>query len=201
MTLNGASLSGTDANNYSLTSVATTIANITKANITVSATGVDKVYDGNTTASITLNDNRLAGDVLTPVYTSATFASKNVGTGIAISVTGISISVTDLGNYNLTNTTATTAANITAKHITGSFTASNKVYDATTAATVLTRSLTGVIAGDTVNLVGGTATFANKNVGTGKIVTLTGATLDGTDKDNYVLDFRLPLPPISPNET
>src|SRR5207253_516478 len=35
---------------------------------------------------------------------------------------------------------------------------------------------------------GGTATFADKNVGTGKIVTLTGASLTGVDAGNYVLD-------------
>ena len=34
-------------------------------------------------------------------------------------------------------------------------------------------------------LTGGTATFDNKNVGTGKTVTLTGATLTGADAGNY----------------
>src|SRR5258708_39426893 len=32
------------------------------------------------------SDNRLAGDMLTPVYTNASFADKNVGTGKTISV-------------------------------------------------------------------------------------------------------------------
>src|SRR5690606_41790585 len=40
---------------------------------------------------------------------------------------------------------------------------------------------------DDVSLDGGTATFDNKNVGTGKTVTLTGATLAGADAGNYTL--------------
>ncbi|MFN2304374.1 MAG: YDG domain-containing protein, partial [Anaerolineales bacterium] len=77
---------------------------------------------------------------------------------------------------------------IRTKHLTGSFTVEDKVYDGTTAATVLTRSLSGAVSGDDVNLVGGTATFSDKNVGTDKTVTLTGASLSGTDAGNYVLD-------------
>ena len=53
---------------------------------------------------------------------------------------------------------------------------------------MLTRSLGGVIAPDVVTLTGGTATFNNKNVGNGKTVTLTGATLSGADAPNYALD-------------
>ena len=44
-----------------------------------------------------------------------------------------------------------------------------------------------MVGGDTVSLAGGTATFDNKNVGTGKTVTLTGATLTGADAGNYTL--------------
>src|SRR5207247_310095 len=76
----------------------------------------------------------------------------------------------------------------TAKHITGSFTADNKEYDGNTSATVLTRSLSSAVLGDDVSLTGGTATFNDKNVGIGKTVTLTGASLSGLDAGNYVLD-------------
>ena len=84
-----------------------------------------------------------------------------------------------------TNGAATLTVN--PKPITGSFTADNKVYDGNNSATVLTRSLSGTITGDNVSLTGGTATFADKNVGNGKTVTLTGATLSGTDAGNYNL--------------
>ena len=75
------------------------------------------------------------------------------------------------------------------KPITGSFTADNKEYDGTTAATVLTRSVNqaDVVGTDVVSLTGGNATFNTKDVGTGKTVTLSGASLSGTDAGNYVL--------------
>ena len=65
-----------------------------------------------------LSDNRVSGDTFTDSYTSATFNNKNVGTGKAVSVTGIAISGTDAGNYTLTSTTASTTANITARVLT-----------------------------------------------------------------------------------
>ena len=57
----------------------------------VTATGVNKVYDGTTAALVILGDDRVSGDVLTVSY-SATFADKNVGTGKPVSVSGIVIS-------------------------------------------------------------------------------------------------------------
>ena len=72
--------------------------------------------------------------------------------------------------------------------VTGSITASNKIYDGTTAATIATRSLTGgVLGGESVSLTGGTANFADKNVGNGKLVTATGLTLSGAQAANYQL--------------
>src|SRR5207249_4148498 len=54
-------------------------------------------------------------------------------------------------------------------------------------ATIATRSLAGVINADVVSLTGGTATFADKNVGNGKTVTATGLSLSGADAGSYVL--------------
>jgi YDG domain len=118
---------------------------------------------------------------------SAAFANKNVGTGKTVMLTGASLAGGDAGNYVL-DSVATTTADITTKHITGTFTAAHKVYDGNTSATVLTGSLIGTIGGDAVSLMGGTATFASKNVGTDKTVTLSGATLAGGDAGNYTLD-------------
>jgi hypothetical protein len=74
------------------------------------------------------------------------------------------------------------------KPVTGSFTTpASKVYDGNTTAAVLTRVVNGAIGGDAVSLSGGTASFANKDVGTNKTVTLVGAVLAGADKDNYSL--------------
>src|SRR5207244_466114 len=146
----------------------------------------NKVYDGTATATVTLSDNRVAGDVFTDSFTTATFNNKNVGTGKTVSVSGISISGTDAGNYTF-NTTASTTANITARALTVSATADNKVYDGTTSATILTRTLSGALGGDDVHLSGGTAAFSDKNVGTSKTVTGSGFSLTGADAGNYSL--------------
>src|SRR5206468_10314040 len=70
-------------------------------------------------------------------------------------------------------------------------TATDKIYDATTSATLNTASaaLTGVISGDTVTLAAGSATgtFATKNAGTGKVVNVSGLSLSGADARNYTL--------------
>ena len=68
--------------------------------------------------------------------------------------------------YSLTSVNTTTA-NITPKSIVGDFTAASRVYDGTTSANVLTRTVVP-LTGDSLSLTGGTATFADKNVGTGK---------------------------------
>src|SRR5205085_1744378 len=105
------------------------------------------VYDGNTTATVNLSDNRVANDILADSYTSATFGDKNVGNGKAIGVSGISIGGTDAGNYTA-NTTASTTANITARDLTVSASADDKVYDGGTSATV--HLATDKVAGDAV---------------------------------------------------
>src|SRR5207244_6078537 len=90
---------------------------------------------GNTSTSVTLSDNRVAGDSLSTSYTSASFTNKNVGLAKTVSVSGIAISGTDAGNYTV-NTTTTATADITARTLTVSATGVNKVYDRTTNATV-----------------------------------------------------------------
>src|SRR5262249_39743890 len=62
----------------------------------------------------------------------------------------------------------------------------NKVFDGTTAATLTSCTLSGLVAGDVVTCTG-TATFDTSAIGTGKTVTVTGLTLSGTAAANYVL--------------
>jgi hypothetical protein len=186
VSVTGISISGADAGNYTFNTSASTTADITQRALTITATGVSRTYDGTTNATVTLSDNRVGGDVFTDSYTSASFTDKNAGTGKTINVIGISISGADAGNYSF-NTTATTTADVTPATVTGSFTAANKVYDGTVAASISTRSLGGIIAPDVVTLAGGSPTFADKNVGAGKTVTGTGFTLGGADASNYAL--------------
>src|SRR5204862_4699945 len=95
VSVSGISISGTDAGNYSFNTTATTTADITARTLVVSATGVNKVYDGNATATVNLSDDRVSDDVFTASDTTATFDTKNVGTGKPVSVSGISISGAD----------------------------------------------------------------------------------------------------------
>ena len=68
--------------------------------------------------------------------------------------------------------------------------AENKVYDRSNSATITgTASIAGKVGSDdvSVNVTGGTATFDNKNVGAGKMVTFSGYGLGGTAAGNYNL--------------
>ncbi len=156
--------------------------------ITGSFTAADKVYDGGTSATVASKSlpGVLTGDTVSLDVTNAQFGTKGVGTAKTVSA-NLALSGADAGNYSLSSATGTDTANITAKSITGSFTAANKVYDGTNSATVATRTLNGAVNGDTVSLTGGTATFADENVGPNKTVALAGATLAGADAGNYSL--------------
>ncbi|KIA96125.1 hypothetical protein OC25_03235 [Pedobacter kyungheensis] len=192
VTAAGMTLGGTKAANYTLSSVATTTANITGLALTGSFTADNKVYDG--TNAATILTRTLAGvlpaDIADVTLTggTATFGGINTGNGKNVTSTGMVLTGAKAGNYTLFAVNTTTA-NITPKDITGTFTAANKAYDGNTTASILTRSLTGVVPADVadVSLIGGTATFATATAGTGKTVTSTGMTLDGTKAENYNL--------------
>jgi gliding motility-associated-like protein len=192
----GFTLGGTNVGNYTLTQPSTT-ANITAAGLTISGvTANNKVYNGTTTATLNTGSAVLSGviggDVVTLVPTGATgtFANKNVGTGKSVSTSGFTLGGTDAGNYTITQPSS--VANITTAGLTVSgVTANNKVYDGTTAASLNTGSaaLVSVFGTDAVTLVstGATGTFADRNVGSGKVVSTSGFNLGGTDSGNYTL--------------
>src|SRR5439155_1381053 len=178
VSVSGISISGTDAANYT----ANTTADITARALTVSATGVNKAYDGTTIATVILSDNRVAGDTLTASYTSASFANKNVGAVKTVSVSGIAISGADAANYTA-NTTSSTTADITARTLAVSATGVNKVYDGNTNATVTLSD--NRVAGDSLSTSYTSASFADKNIGTAKQVSVSGIAISGTDAANY----------------
>ena len=188
----GITLGGADAGNYSLTQPSLTNGVITPKLLTVTAAGVNKVYNGNDSATATLSGDKLGGDTVNLAYTTATFADKTVGTAKPVSVSGISITDgADKDNYTLNGvTTASATANITKAPLTATITASNKVVDGNTSATILTRTLVGVIGNDVVTPnADGTATFANADVGS-HVVSAIDITLDGADKGNYSYDGK-----------
>ncbi len=184
VSISGISLSGTDAGNYSLaTTTANTTANITAKTLNLSYSGVNKVYDGGLSASVTRSDDRISGDVLR-LSQSAAFTDKNVGTAKTVNVSAITLSGADAGNYNLASTTTATTADITAKTLNLSYSGVNKVYDGGLSASV-TRS-DDRISGDVLTL-SQSAAFGDKNVGTGKAVSVTAISLSGADAGNYNL--------------
>ncbi|RPJ39196.1 MAG: hypothetical protein EHM35_02925 [Planctomycetaceae bacterium] len=97
------------------------------------------------------------------------------------------ITATYSGNADyLGSTSVAISQSVEKKTVTGNITASDKVYDGTTAATITGRTLTGVVTGDDVSLSGGTATFADRHAGS-KSVTASGLSLSGTAAGNYQL--------------
>src|SRR5207245_9503970 len=140
---------------------------VTPQAFTVSSRRLTRVYYGTTAATVTLSDNRVSGDVFTGGFTTAAFNNKNVCIGKAVSVSGISISGTDAGNYTF-NTTALTSADITPRALTITAAGVNKVYDSTTAATVTLSD--NRVAGDVVTDSYTAAAFADKNVTHGNTV-------------------------------
>ena len=174
------SLTGANASNYTLTQPGIT-ANITTKTVTVTAvTASNKAYDGTTTA--TVSGGTLTGVVspdVVSVNATGIFASAGVANGIVVT---LALTGANAGNYTLTQPAIT--ANITPKvlTVTGA-TASNKVYDRTTIATITGGTLSGVVSPDVVSI-STTGTFASANVANGIVVTLS---LTGANAGNYTL--------------
>ena len=192
VTVTGNTITGTDAGNYNLIQQSGLTADISKADLAVTGlTASDKVYDTNTTASLsgTAAIAALGSDSVTISGTATgVFADKNADTGKTVTVTGNTITGIDAGNYNLIQQSGLTADISKADLAVTGLTASDKVYDAGTAATLTGTAAITALTGDTVTL-GGTATgaFTDKNADTDKTVTVTGNTISGADADNYNL--------------
>src|SRR5204862_417522 len=124
----------------------------------------------------------IGGETVTLTGGAAAFQTASVGTSKPVDITGLTLGGARAANYQLASTAATATADITAVVLTPSVTVSNKPYDATTAATIATRTLFrsgAIIGGETVTLTGGAAAFQTASVGTSKPVNITGLTLGG----------------------
>jgi len=143
---------------------------ITPATLAVSAAGLtpaNKVYDGNTTAALTIGAPSLVGvigsDSVSLVTTSAAgaFDTKDVGTTKTVYISGLTLGGLDAGNYTLTQPTRT--ADITAKPITVTADAGQtKVFGAADPAFAYTAS-DPLILGDSFS--GALSRAAGENVG------------------------------------
>ena len=182
------SYSGSDVANYSVTGQSSTTASITQKALSVSGvTASDKVYDGTTTATISTAgasySGLVSGDSVS-VAATGSFSDKNVGNGKTVTLVGV-FSGTDQGNYSIASLSPLTAS-ITPKALTVSgITGAGKTYDGNTTATVSISgtNYAGLVSGDAFS-VSATGTFDNKNVGSGKTVTL-ASSYSGSDVGNY----------------
>jgi filamentous hemagglutinin family protein len=192
VTASGAAVTGAAGTAYRVV-YATGTLSITPATITVAgATGVDKTYDrssvlpggtpGFTSAGV------LFGDAVTVSAGSAAYDSARAGTHSVI-VSGLSLSGAKAGNYRLSAASVTGSGTIDPAALTvAGVRALDKTYDGTTAALLAGTASVTALSGDVVSVSGtGTGTFADKNAGTGKAVTVGGYSLAGIDAGNYTL--------------
>src|SRR6185436_8720670 len=117
---------------------------------------------------------------------SAAFETASAGAAKTASASGLTLTGSDAGNYALAVSTATTSAAITALSVTPDIADASKTYDGTTAATLISCTLTGVLSGDSVGCTGGAA-FDTAAAGAGKTVTVNALTLTGPAAGNYVI--------------
>ena len=180
--------SGADAGNYVFANESgETTADIDQRQLEFSSiTAAGKVYDGNTTTTVTIvASNIVEGDVVV-FGTAAAFDNKNVGTDKDVNF-DFTKSGADADNYKFTAATGTVKANITARELAlSNFAADNKVYDGTVEAS-------GSFSDDRVNgdvlEFSYTVEFDNANVvENGNSVSFSNIAISGgTDKDNYSL--------------
>lgn len=202
-TYSGTSQGATNVGSYVLTPGGLTNPNYTisyapgtltvnPAVLTATLVSSDKVYDGNTSATGSLTLTGLVSSETLGV--SATYAFNNKNVNLANTVTASSVALADgtglASNYVLASgQTATAYITPLAVTVTG-VTAVSKVYDATDVAaltgTATVTPLSG--AGDSPVVIGtANATFADKNVGPAKSVTVGGYSLSGVGASNYTL--------------
>jgi hypothetical protein len=144
------------------------------------------VYDGTATAAVSCTVPGVVVEDVVACSGSAIFDTASVGSGKTVTVSSLTLTGVDAGNYTLTTTTATTTAAITALTVTPAVTVASRLYNGTMNATVTSCTVSGQVAGDVVAC-SASATFDTASVGTGKTVTVSGLTLTGTAQGNYTL--------------
>jgi autotransporter-associated beta strand protein len=195
VTVSRLALSGKDAGNYILSNstVSGPVGQIgTKALTVTGITALNKVYDGTTSASISASGATLSGVIggdnasLVTGEASGSFNDKIVGTNKAVSISGLSLSGTDAGNYTIAPVTGVTAS-ITPAPLTVTANSATMTYGGTLPN--LAFSLTGLVGPDTKGtaLAGALATAATSksHVGSYSISQGTLAAVDG----DYTITF------------
>jgi hypothetical protein len=189
----GSANDGNGGNNYTVSLVNATNGSITPKALTVSGiTAANKVYDGNTSATLDVAGASMSGVIsgdsvsLDASGAAGVFSDKKAGTNKTITISGMTLSGSDAGNYSL-NSVTPTSAQITARPITVSAAANSKTYDGSTSSAG-SPTITGgsLVSGDSASW---SQTFSNKNAGTGKTLIPAGSVSDGNNGQNYNVSF------------
>jgi filamentous hemagglutinin family protein len=155
------------------------------------ADAIRKVYDGTawTADRIALKlPQVLAGDAVSAVADSGNYSTKNVIASDTVALGNLSLQGADKDNYALSVSSVVGTGVIVPKPINVSgITASDKVYDGSTAAHVNAAAarFNGLVNGDDVS-VSAHGSFTDKNAGVGKQVAL-ASTYSGMDLGNYTI--------------
>ncbi|MFN7804590.1 MAG: MBG domain-containing protein, partial [Planctomycetaceae bacterium] len=180
------SLGSLASGNYSVSLGGANTFAITKAALTVTPTAGQSKLDGAGDPTFLYGVSGLVNSDTAATAITGGALARIAGENVSGDPYRYSLGSLTSGNYSLSLEGSDTF-DITPVTIAGSFTAADKSLDGSTAATVTGRFLTGVLGLDVVSFTGGTATFDTAAAGNNKVVTLTGATLTGTDSGNYTL--------------
>jgi hypothetical protein len=113
-----------------------------------------------------------------------------------VTLNNATLAGSDAGNYTVA-VGNTTSANISQRALTiASITASNKIFDGTTSATITGYTFDAAIAGDNLTFTSLTGSFDDPNVGI-RTVTLLSGVFGGSDAANY--SFNLGIPTVMAN--
>ncbi len=196
-------LNGGLASNYSLAAgSATGVITAKGLSITLPSIG-SKVYNGSAAAGV-VTVGTLSGFVGSETVTAsglgADYSSANVGTynGVAVGYTlGNGSNGGLASNYSLAAGSATGVVTAKALTMTGS-SAGNKVYDGTVTAAVALGTQSGEVAGEALGTTTVAGTFADRNVGPAKSVTVVYTLVDGA---NAAANYSLANDTLSANIT
>jgi hypothetical protein len=168
--------------------------NITAKPVTATVTNVTKTYDSTTSmsnATVSLIGN-IAEDNLT-VNGTGTYSQKNAGQGLSYTISNVTLSGLDVGNYFLNGSDTLTASNgiITPAPLVLGTSSVTKNYDGTTSAAGSSQILEGTQLFGNDTLTGATFAFTEPSVGLGnKVVNVSNAIIsDGNGGANYAVRY------------
>ncbi|MES2719029.1 MAG: filamentous hemagglutinin N-terminal domain-containing protein [Pseudomonadota bacterium] len=149
-----------------------------------------KAYDGSSAADLGLAGLSVGG--LRPGQTlvgQPSFADRNAGTAKpllpAVGANGHTVVAGNTPVHGYAVDAATMQGEIRPRPLSLAAVAADKVYDGSTAATITSWSLSGVLDGDQVQVQAGSGQFSSATVGRGKPVLAVVSALGGADAANY----------------